>query len=117
MAIKNPSEEMFAGNRRRFRFPVLDEDEQPLDMTGYSAIWSLCEYEAGGKPKTPPVLRIPNDGGSIDITPAMGIVMVDVAEGLTANLEGVYHAELEIFDAQANSCVVATGDLHIRRNV
>lgn len=116
MAVKNPPEEMFAGNRRLFRFPVKDEDDQPLDLNGYSAEWSLCAYD-GDKPKKPAALKLTSGGGAITITPATGEVLVEIPEGATVDLEGLYYSELEIFDAQSNSCVVAIGDVLIRPNV
>lgn len=116
MAVENPKVETFQGNRHVLHFDVKDEDGNALNLTGFSAKWAASEY-FDGKPKLTPAVERKSSAGEITIAASAGGVDVILAEGVTMNLEGLYYYELEVFDGSANSCVVATGDLEVKRNL
>lgn len=110
---------MFAGNKKVLRFTVYDYDtdatgETVMDLTGYTAKWSISKKIGGDYSATP---ALEKDG--VIAQPTTGIIEVTLDEADTDALLGFFHHELEIFDTNDGdaSTVVHEGDFHIKRNV
>lgn len=117
MAVTGLTDTMYAGNPRTFTFTVTDEDASgspAKDLTDLTPKLTLSRISAStGLPlKTPEVEKT----GTVTDAPN-GVLTVALVPADTADLEGEYYLELELFDLSDVGVVVATGTLTIQRNV
>lgn len=116
MAVKNLSDEMWAGNLRVQRFTVTDEDidgSPAKNLTGFTVKWALARIDDAGTYLTTPVL----EKTAVLTDAANGICEVTLAPADTTSLFGTFYFELEATDGSSNPVVVGTGRLVINRNV
>lgn len=128
MAKTGQDDTMYVGNKRTFRYTVVDEDvvgEPALDLTPFATNpadikWTLSQISPDGVIlKDSPVVEKKRTTGGVTITDAPnGVCEVDVVGADTAALQaGSYHTELELFDAFGESVVVAKGTQTLAVNV
>ena len=99
MAHKNEKEEMYSGENMRFAFPIVDEDNQPLDLTGASVIFTLA--------------GITKSTSTSGITINQNIVLVTLECSDTLGMAGLYSYELRVTTDSNDSRVCAVGDIKI----
>jgi len=123
MVVADQNDVMYAGNRRTFRFTIIDEDDPtpntPLDLTGLTIRWALS---TSASDTTPLLEKCSTVAGEIDIVGVATDGVVDVnllaADTPQEDFGGqTFYFELEVVDATSEPVVVATGSLEIRNNI
>lgn len=117
MAAENDQIVLYAGNKRRLRFTVLDTDGAAYDLTGLDLRWALSKYGSSGSYATTAEVNKTNADAD-EIVVVDNLVTVILVGADTASLTpGDYYYELELVDALSESLVIAVGDLELRANV
>lgn len=121
MARTDQDDEFYANNPRRLQFTVVDEDnaDAPFDLTSFTVRWAMSKMKPDGSFSTTPALTKTSEGsGGITVTDAAaGELYVDLEDVDSAALHGDYYHELEVFNADGEGVVVATGKLTINKNI
>lgn len=110
---------MYAGNLKTMRFTI-SRDGEPMVLDGFTAKWALSQISkrSGEYSKTPILEKKSTTSTEILKTvPQSGILEVYLKNVDTKDLLGEYYYELELYDTENESIVVAVGDLRILKNV
>jgi len=125
VAVKLGLLEFYAGNRRDLNFQVFDIDQSvtpavktPRNITDDTIKWAISRITGGTYSSTPVLQKSSATGGGIEKTdPGSGWCRVSLLKADTDKLLGDYHQELEDFDLDGESQVVAVGLVRILLNV
>ena len=115
--------DFYAGTHHRFNFTIADYDLDPTgatpkNLTGLVAKWTLARISGGSYSDKYTIQKTSVvDGGIVVTDAANGKLTVELLHADTAKLLGDYHQELELFEADGESTIVAVGDFTILRNV
>jgi hypothetical protein len=108
---------MYAGEVKALLFTIYDLDADPtgatpLDLTGYTARWSLTRAPGSGYVEESSLFK---DMTVVDAP--NGVVQVDLVEADTVDIEGNFRQQVRIFLTSASDApsVVFAGPFLIRR--
>lgn len=110
-------DELFTGADKTLQFTVLDANDVPVDITGWSVLWGLYPnpFEKGS---TPLVTKTVGSGITLT-TPLSGVLRVALLDTDTDNLPGAesyaYYHELRRTDGGLED-VLAYGDVMLRQS-
>ena len=103
---------MVQGDTVALDFSIVDDDDDPVNLTGATVRWQLSRRER----LEPIVQKI--SGSGITVTDAVGgLFTVDLAPSDTEDLYGTYYHEAEVTDASGNISTVRTGEIVINRGL
>lgn len=129
MAVRDQTDQMFAGNDRVLRFTMTDEDaggDFDLTLAGRVSRFALAQIGPNGPiTATPVVTKDQGNPGEITLDPIHGlgtnIANVNLVGADTAALADAgstdYYFEYEVTEAGGGTIVMATGTLTIDPNV
>lgn len=126
MVVADQTFEIYAGNKVKLAFTLLDKDQEPavpLDLTGRVLKFTLSKINAttGEFPATPKLEKKSTVGSEIVITNAPGgECEVNLNGADTDAFLGEFHFELEEYDpggVDLDGVVLATGTCTILKNL
>lgn len=110
--LENQNATIRVRNDHVLRVTVLDNDDQPVDITGATIRWQL----AGRVGSTSPLVSKATGGQGVEITDAEnGVFEVTLDSADTDGLNGTYYHEAELVDAQGKKQTVMVGEITIVR--
>lgn len=112
MTKKNQDLEMWAGDTKKLQYTVLDENDDPVNLTNATINWWLAESA------TSTAILTKTTADDISITDAAnGVFQVTINPADTQNLEGRYYHEAEVTDDAGNVATVAVGVIKINPSI
>lgn len=100
---------MYQGNSKKIFISVIDDDNQPLDLTGCTIRWGVRKKE---KSTDNLVLK-----ETPDITTSDNLISIELKPSDTSGLPGgKYYHECKIIDVTGNASTVSVGMLTIDRS-
>lgn len=111
--IGTDADPYYAGDTLIVHFSVTDRNGDPKDLTGASVEWAAARSRGDA-----PVLSDADTGVSLTIDDASGgVVRLEVDRGVTDDLHGPYHYELEVTDSTGSEDTVTSGKLKVTRDI
>lgn len=104
--------EMTSGNTKVVVVPVLDQDDNGIDITGVGA-----EFKVSKNPGSAALFTKAIADGIVLTTPDPGVLTITIAPADTQALAGTYYFELTITDPAGRISTIAFGSINIRRDV